>query len=129
MMDDRTCPFCERLANGPRWHSEYAAAFPDVFPISPGHTLVVPRSHEPDFFNLTSAERDDIWHLVETVRRDLVAELHPDGCNIGINVGAAAGQTIAHAHVHVIPRYEGDVTDPRGGIRWILPERAAYWSR
>ncbi|MGP1667643.1 MAG: HIT family protein, partial [Rhodanobacter sp.] len=55
------------------------------------------------------------------------AELHPDGYNIGINVGAAAGQTVPHLHVHVIPRYAGDMDDPRGGVRWIFPDRAAYW--
>jgi diadenosine tetraphosphate (Ap4A) HIT family hydrolase len=55
--------------------------------------------------------------------------LHPDGFNVGINDGAAAGQTIAHAHIHVIPRRKGDVPDPRGGVRWIIPEKAPYWDK
>ena len=69
----------------------------------------------------------DVWRLVAAVRERLLAERRPDGFNIGLNVGEAGGQTVAHAHVHVIPRFLGDVADPRGGVRWVIPARAAYW--
>ena len=70
-----------------------------------------------------------MWALVNVVRERLEREARPDGYNLGVNVGAAAGQTIGHVHIHVIPRYAGDVDDPRGGVRWILPARARYWER
>jgi diadenosine tetraphosphate (Ap4A) HIT family hydrolase len=104
-----------------------AVAFPDGFPLSSGHCLVVPRRHEPDFLALTSEEQAAVWALVAPVRRYVEAAWIPDGYNIGINVGESAGQTVAHAHLHVIPRRRGDVADPRGGIRWVIPGRARYW--
>lgn len=107
---------------------ELAVAFPDAFPVSRGHTLVAPRRHEKDYFALSDDERAAIWSLVGEVRRYLESSLEPDGYNIGMNVGAAGGQTLEHAHIHVIPRYKGDVADPRGGIRWIFPDRARWWS-
>lgn len=107
--------------------AEHAVAFHDAYPVSPGHALVVPRRHEPDYFALRAEERLALWSLVEEVR-DRLEEIHsPAAYNIGVNAGRAAGQTVAHAHVHVIPRYEGDMEDPRGGIRHVIPEKAAYW--
>lgn len=73
-------------------------------------------------------EQAEVWKLVAEVRAMLVAELHPDGFNIGLNDGTPAGQTVMHAHVHVIPRQHGDVADPRGGVRWVIPEKAGYWT-
>ena len=108
--------------------STQAVAFADGFPLSPGHTLVVPRRHVADFFELSPLEQGDLWRLVAEVQRTLAERDAPHGFNVGLNVGAAAGQTVAHAHVHVIPRYTGDVADPRGGVRWVLPAKAAYWS-
>ena len=123
-----TCPFCRLLSSGPLLASnDLAAAFADGFPISPGHALIVPRRHEADFLALTEGEQAAIWALVPAVRRHVEAERAPDGYNIGVNVGEAAGQTVLHAHLHVIPRYTGDVSDPRGGIRLILPRLARYW--
>ena len=104
-----------------------AAAFPDGFPLTPGHTLIVPRRHEADFLALSAAEQAAIWALVPDVCRQIKACHRPDGYNIGANIGEAAGQTIGHAHLHVIPRYRGDVDDPRGGLRWIIPGKARYW--
>jgi diadenosine tetraphosphate (Ap4A) HIT family hydrolase len=104
-----------------------AAAFPDAFPLTPGHTLVVPRRHEPDDLALTGDEQAEIWQVVAAVRLALDQQHRPDGYNLGVNVGADAGQTVDHAHLHIIPRYAGDVPEPRGGIRWILPNRARYW--
>ena len=70
---------------------------------------------------------EDVWRLVSHVRKELESEFHPDGFNIGVNDGEAAGQTLPHVHVHVIPRFSGDVPDPRGGIRWVVPDKAPYW--
>jgi diadenosine tetraphosphate (Ap4A) HIT family hydrolase len=123
------CPFCKRL----RRHEmliasrERAVAFPDAFPVNPGHCLVIPRRHEADFFALSREEQEDIWDIVWELRELLEAEHDTKSFNVGINAGELAGQTVPHAHVHVIPRYAGDVPDPRGGIRWLIPERAPYW--
>ena len=68
-----------------------------------------------------------MWDLVERVRGRLLEEHHPDGFNIGLNDGTAVGQTVPHVHIHVIPRYLGDASDPRGGVRWVIPEKAPYW--
>jgi diadenosine tetraphosphate (Ap4A) HIT family hydrolase len=104
-----------------------AAAFADGFPLTLGHTLIVPHRHESDFLVLSSAEQAAVWALVPDVCKHIEAYLRPDGYNIGVNIGEAAGQTVGHAHLHVIPRYWGDVEDPRGGIRWIIPAKARYW--
>jgi diadenosine tetraphosphate (Ap4A) HIT family hydrolase len=122
------CVFCHRLSVGDLLvENALAAAFPDAFPLSPGHCLVIPRRHEPDFFALTLEEQGAVWSLLEAVRSRIERERRPDGYNVGVNIGAAAGQTVAHAHLHLVPRYRGDVADPRGGVRWIIPAKAAYW--
>jgi diadenosine tetraphosphate (Ap4A) HIT family hydrolase len=97
--------------------------------LTPGHCLIIPRRHDPDFLALTVAEQAAIWALMTLVTAHIEKSGTPDGYNIGVNVGEAAGQTIGHAHLHVIPRRRGDVADPRGGIRWVIPARAAYWER
>lgn len=124
------CIFCSRLADGNTVaENGLAVAFEDAFPLNPGHCLVVPRRHEPDFLALAPEEQTAMWALVEQVRRYIEAGWRPDGYTIGVNCGEAAGQTVAHAHLHVIPRHHGDVADPRGGIRGIIPEKARYWER
>ncbi|HEV3365805.1 MAG TPA: HIT family protein [Acidimicrobiia bacterium] len=107
--------------------NELAVAFPAGYPVSPGHVLIVPRRHEPDFFSLTAEEQAALVALVNPVRARLSERYAPDAFNLGVNAGKAAGQTILHAHLHVIPRYAGDVAEPRGGVRWVLPETARYW--
>jgi diadenosine tetraphosphate (Ap4A) HIT family hydrolase len=121
------CPFCEPDHDRVVRSTEHAIALRDGFPISEGHTLVVPRRHRASLFDLTPGEREAVWELVAEVRDQIAQDLAPDGFNIGLNDGEAAGQTIMHAHVHVIPRRRGDTPDPRGGVRWVLPDRAAYW--
>ena len=122
------CPFCRRIAESAiTLSNELAAAFPDGYPVSAGHTLIVPRRHIEDFFNLTPEEHAAIYNLVAPVRRQIETRHAPDGYNLGVNIGTAAGQTVSHAHFHVIPRYAGDVADPRGGIRWVIPPKAVYW--
>jgi diadenosine tetraphosphate (Ap4A) HIT family hydrolase len=126
-MDQHRCPFCHLEASRIRLENEFAAAFPDAFPISEGHTLVVPKRHVVSLFDLPEEEQAALWRLVALVRGKLMAELKPDGFNVGVNDGPAAGQTVMHAHVHVIPRRKGDTADPRGGVRWIIPGKAQYW--
>ena len=121
------CPFCN-LDPAKVWlQNEHAIAFKDSFPVSEGHTLVVPKRHATSLFDLPAEVQQSVWALVTEVRNHLADELNPDAFNVGINDGEAAGQTVPHAHIHVIPRYSGDVPDPRGGIRWIIPEKAVYW--
>jgi diadenosine tetraphosphate (Ap4A) HIT family hydrolase len=124
-----TCPFCRILSEQASAQDArgLAASFPDAFPISPGHTLVVPKRHVADFFELSANEQHSVWERVAEVRQRLAQEFAPAGFNVGLNAGSAAGQTVPHAHVHVIPRYDGDVSEPRGGVRWVIPGRAAWW--
>ena len=123
------CPFCEIRTEDVVAESRYSVAIRDGFSVSDGHTLVIPRSHAKSLFAHGPAVQADVWSLVARVRDELRSELKPkpDGFNIGLNDGRAAGQTVDHAHVHVIPRFDEDVADPRGGIRWVLPQQAAYW--
>src|SRR5208282_3262556 len=93
----------------------------DRFPVSPGHALILPFRHVADYFDLTADERAAITELLPQARRFLEQNYKPDGYNIGINVGEAAGQSVWHVHVHVIPRYRGDVPNPLGGVRGVIP--------
>jgi diadenosine tetraphosphate (Ap4A) HIT family hydrolase len=121
------CPFCS-LSKDQVWvETDIALAFLDAFPISEGHTLVVPKRHTPNLFNLEESEFLKVWSLVAKVRTILKKKYHPDGFNIGVNEGFAGGQTVGHAHIHVIPRWIGDVPDPKGGIRCVIPHKARYW--
>ena len=125
------CPFCERIAEREDLYAttEFAVAFPDGFPVSDGHTLVVPKRHVARAEQLERAEWAGLFDLVREVSRELASLPGVEGVNVGVNSGEAAGQTVGHAHVHVIPRRPDDVEDPRGGIRWVIPDRADYWSR
>jgi diadenosine tetraphosphate (Ap4A) HIT family hydrolase len=123
------CPFCERIDQGQvAEHNDLAAAFPDGYPVSESHTLVVSKRHEADFFQLNSSEQEAILDIARLVQERLRKAGSIDGFNIGVNIGEAAGQTVPHAHMHIIPRRVGDVDEPRGGVRWVLPDRAAYWT-
>ena len=128
-MEKATCLFCaipreHILIDGP-----IAVAARDSYPVSKGHALIIPRRHVASFFETTDEERLAMLKLLDEVKAALDKEFKPDGYNIGINGGAAAGQTVMHLHIHLIPRYAGDRADPRGGVRWIIPEKAAYWSK
>lgn len=98
----------------------------DKYPVSDGHILVVPYREFADYFDATPDEKTALWALVDEAKRYLDELHHPDGYNIGINVGEAAGQTVAHMHIHVIPRYKNDVPDPRGGVRGVIPDKQKY---
>jgi diadenosine tetraphosphate (Ap4A) HIT family hydrolase len=118
------CPFCRSddalLAN------TLAYVLADKNPVTPGHLLIIPCRHVSDFFATSFDELEAIWVLVEAAKALLEEKHHPDGYNLGVNVGEAGGQTIAHAHLHLIPRYSGDVENPRGGVRGIIPARQHY---
>ncbi len=121
------CPFCTIEESQIVTQNAVAIAFRDAFPVAEGHTLVIPREHVTSIFDLSESDQAGQWQLVAQVRSDLAEQLSPAGFNIGINDGEAAGQTVPHAHIHIIPRYHDDVPDPRGGVRWIIPEKAVYW--
>ncbi len=106
--------------------NDLAFAIRDGFPVTDGHTLVITRRLVASWFDATPAERAALLDLVDQVRRRLDETHRPDGYNIGVNVGAAAGQTVPHLHLHVIPRYRGDMPDPRGGVRHVIPWKGNY---
>ena len=131
-MTDQSCPFCEIASSSEddRIVLENTAGIVirDKFPVTRGHTLIVPKRHTGSFFDLASGERDALLDLLDRAKLDIDEEFRPDGYNIGINDGPAAGQTVPHLHIHLIPRYQSDDSDPRGGVRWIIPDKADYWS-
>jgi len=124
--DESNCPFCDLDPSRVVAQSELAVALRDGYPVSEGHTLIVPRRHVSDWFDATDEERTEIFKLVDECKQSLDPERAPDGYNIGMNIGIAAGQTVMHLHVHLIPRYEGDVDDPTGGVRLVVPEKGNY---
>jgi diadenosine tetraphosphate (Ap4A) HIT family hydrolase len=123
------CVFCTIPEDRIVLSSPLACVIEDGFPLSPGHSLVIPRRHVRSLFELNEEERAAVLALLERAKERVAHRHRPDGYNIGINDGAAAGQTVMHLHVHLIPRYHRDVADPRGGVRWIFPDKAAYWNR
>lgn len=122
------CPFCSLPHERILLSNLHGVVIRDGFPVSPGHTLIIPRRHIASVFDLNLEERDALFALLEEAKRRLDRELKPAAHNIGINDGPAAGQTVPHLHIHLIPRYPGDQPDPRGGVRWIFPDKADYWS-
>ena len=121
-----SCPFCDPNPTRVVWESDLAIAIRDGFPVSRGHTLVIPRRHVATWFDANPWEQQAIFQGVDAVKRALDAEFAPDGYNVGFNAGVAAGQTVMHLHVHVIPRFDGDMDDPRGGVRGVIPAKQKY---
>ena len=107
--------------------SENALAYvrPDNFSLSRGHVIVVPKRHVADFFEMTNEEQSAVLELLREAQRSIGSRHSPDGYNIGVNIGEAAGQSRMHVHVHLIPRYRGDVTNPQGGVRCVLAGKRA----
>jgi diadenosine tetraphosphate (Ap4A) HIT family hydrolase len=124
---DPRCPFCAPDPGRLLRQGALTTSLRDAYPLTDGHSLVTPARHVASLFGLSAEEREAVWEEVGRVRADLMRELGVDAFNIGLNDGVAAGQTVLHAHVHVIPRRAGDVPDPRGGVRWVVPARAAWW--
>ena len=127
-MSEETCPFCNPPSDRVFHETLTVVGLWDGFPVSPGHALLIPRRHVADWSELSADERLELTSGIEVARSSVCKLYKPDGFNVGMNLGEAAGQTVAHLHLHVIPRYLGDVEDPRGGVRWVVPERADYWS-
>jgi diadenosine tetraphosphate (Ap4A) HIT family hydrolase len=118
-----SCVFCsvDAVIEG-----ELAYVRLDKYPVSPGHCLIVPRRHVDSWFGLTRTEQEEILSLVTKTKAFIEGAYSPDGYNVGFNSGEAAGQTIDHSHLHIIPRYFGDMNDPRGGVRGVIPEKQKY---
>ena len=108
------------------FESATALSFFDKYPVSKGHTLVVPKRVVSSYFDLSVKEQTACWIMVNKIKDELQKRFNPDGFNIGINVNEDAGQTISHCHIHIIPRYKGDVEQPRGGIRGVIPSKKDY---
>ena len=123
----KPCRFCNLSSTDIVIANELAVVSRDSYPVSPGHTLVIPKRHVGSFFDTTTEERLALMELIDQAKLALDREFHPAAYNLGLNDGPAAGQSIPHVHFHLIPRYEGDRTDARGGVRWVLPEKAKYW--
>ncbi len=126
---DTDCPFCPLPTDRIISESDYTITIRDSFPVSEGHTLIIPKRHVQSFFELHAIEKAAVLQALDEAKEALDKEFSPDGFNIGINDGEAAGQTVMHLHVHLIPRYEGDTEDPRGGVRHVFPEKAKYWEK
>ena len=125
--DGDSCPFCSLDTERVLEFNEHAVAFRDGYPVTELHTLVIPKRHVTTYFELTEDERKSIHTLLESQRAKIMAEDDTvEGFNIGWNCGEAAGQTVFHAHVHLIPRRKGDVENPRGGVRHIIPGKGRY---
>ena len=114
------CVFCNLAKEEILFENDIAVAFFDSHPVCQGHSLVIPKRHCATYFDLTKEEIASIYELSQKVKKYLDNKYHPDGYNIGFNVNEAGGQSVMHAHMHIIPRYKGDVERPRGGIRKIL---------
>lgn len=120
------CVFCNLDKNQILFENELALAFFDNFPVSKGHTLIIPKRHSKNYFELTKEEISAIFELSQKVKEYLDKLYHPDGYNVGFNVNEAGGQSVMHTHMHVIPRYKGDAPNPRGGIRKVVKIKDQY---
>lgn len=127
MNQSHECPFCNLKAARIWSENTVALAFYDGFPVTDGHTVIIPKKHVVSIFDLSLDDQKTVWALVVEARERLAKKYLTADFNIGINDGKLAGQTVPHAHIHVIPRRDGDADDPRGGIRWIIPGKAKYW--
>lgn len=121
----KDCPFCNDI-DSIIDESKYWYAIYDKYPVSKGHTLLISKRHVPSFFDLTSEETRQIHNMIKRIRRKLDTTYFPNGYNIGVNCGRAAGQTVPHCHIHIIPRYDNDVNDPTGGVRGVIPNKQKY---
>ena len=127
MTTEQNCPFCQLAAADIVAKNTLHVVIRDRFPVSLGHSLIIPKRHVASLFELTAEEFNALHELLHLTKQQLDTQYQPAGYNVGVNVGEAAGQTVFHLHVHVMPRYAGDCADPRGGVRWVFPEKAVYW--
>jgi len=122
-----TCPFCNVDESRVVSESHHALAVLDGFPVTEGHALIISRRHVSSFFSLAPEEQQDMILLLNKVKSNMDLEYSTKDYNVGINCGPLAGQTVDHVHIHLIPRRIGDADDPRGGVRWVIPDKAPYW--
>jgi superfamily II DNA or RNA helicase/diadenosine tetraphosphate (Ap4A) HIT family hydrolase len=127
-LSDSACPFCNPSSDKLFFTGDLVVGLWDAFPVSPGHALLVPRRHVAEWFDATPEEQAELLRAIAVAKATIEMRHRPDGYNVGINIGRAAGQTVFHLHVHIIPRYTGDVPDPRGGVRHIIPTKGNYLS-
>ncbi len=120
------CPFCEKKKEEYFQHCGHFFAAFDFFPVSRGHLLIIPYRHIPGISDLSADEEKELMPFIRYCKDRLNDEFKPDGFNLGINEGHAAGQTIPHLHIHLIPRYKGDVAEPEGGVRGVIPDKKKY---
>jgi diadenosine tetraphosphate (Ap4A) HIT family hydrolase len=125
-MEPVKCPFCNPSADEIVAKNDLCYARRDRYPVNKGHLLVIPFRHTLDFFSMTAEEKQAVLALVDECKVVIEENFKPAGYNIGFNVGVAAGQTVMHCHCHVIPRYVGDVKEPRGGVRGVVPGKSGY---
>lgn len=126
-MNEKKCIFCNLDPNREIIaQNDLALAFFDAFPVNPGHALIIPKRHVADYFDLTEDEVAAMQALLREVKAIVEKRFNPDGYNIGVNVNAAAGQSVFHVHMHLIPRYKGDVENPKGGVRGVIPSKQKY---
>ena len=126
-MNEKECIFCNLDPNREIIaQNDLALAFFDAFPVNPGHALIIPKRHVADYFDLTEDEVAAMQALLREVKAIVEKCFNPDGYNIGVNVNAAAGQSVFHVHMHLIPRYKGDVENPKGGVRGVIPSKQKY---
>ena len=118
------CRFCS--PRGVTGRNELVYSTRDSYPVSPGHSLIIPFRHVASFFDLSPEEVSACMELLIQEQMTLDKEFNSDGYNVGVNVNAAAGQSIFHVHIHLIPRYAGDSSHPQGGVRQVIPEKAEY---
>ena len=123
---NKNCIFCNIEQERVLAENELCFAIRDGFPVSDGHTLIIPKRHVANYFDLTDEEVMAMQVMMKKLKSQLDTELSPDAYNIGINVNEAAGQTVFHVHMHLIPRYKGDVENPRGGVRGVIPDKQKY---
>ena len=124
MSEHQNCPFCRN----PNMVIENELAFADYdsYPVNKGHCLIITRRHVAEYFQATAEEKEAIWALVDEMKIIIDKEYEPDGYNVGVNIGKMAGQSVPHIHIHMIPRYKGDVENPQGGVRGVIPHKQKY---
>ena len=120
------CKFCNVSPDRNYLNGEFGFAQWDKHPVNPGHSLVIPHRHIPTYFDAEEGERNGLWDMVNEVKEIIDTKHNPDGYNIGINIGPVSGQSILHLHIHIIPRYQGDMENPQGGVRGVIPGRQKY---
>lgn len=125
---ENNCPFCniDKMQVEIIYEDDYVMAIYDSNPVNLGHTLIIPKKHISNYFDLTIEEQQQMWDIVNKCKSIIQKIYSPDGYNIGINIGELAGQTVQHVHIHLIPRYKGDVENPRGGVRGVIPDKQNY---